>query len=589
LKRTHANAPDLHSYSIQDERRNGKNISKKPDWSSPRPEERLRTIPAPRNSRVNSMTASPFLLQHLLSATATRDPERPAVYFDDQCLTFGALEQAANKLAHQLIGLGARPGTCVGMHLHRGASAIIAAFGILKTGAAYVPIDPGCPPSRLGYIVTQCNITTQVTARERLRNVEQSMPEAATLSHVVLMDATTDSPRECGPARVLHWPEISSLSGSPGHPPEINQTDTDLAYILFTSGSTGRPKGVMITHRNSLTFINAVGDFFKITAADRFSHTCPMHFDMSVFDLFVAFRAGAAVVVIPESLAIFPVRVAQLIVKQRITVWNSVPSALVQLAGIRNLATHDFSHLRLIAFAGEVFPLKFLRLLRTAIPGARYCNMYGQTEANSSMYYWVDDLPEDSAGTLPIGRALPNFEIFALQESGQPVCKPGEEGELYVRASTVASGYLGNPEKTAAAFVLNPLRPETNERVYRTGDLVRLGAEGNYFFAGRKDHMIKSRGYRIEIGEIETILSSHPSVAMAVVIPIPDENIGHRITAMVVLATSAAPATAEDLLKHCGVYLPRYMIPESLELREKLPVTSSGKVDRSQLAAGFSK
>ena len=260
-----------------------------------------------------------------------------------------------------------------------------------------------------------------------------------------------------------------------------------------------------------------------------------------------------------------------------------MPSALSLLASYKNLDDHDLSSLRLILFAGEQFPLKYLRRLREAVPGARFCNMYGQTEANSSTYYWVEQLPSDAKTSLPIGRSLPNFEVFSLDEDGKRVTEPGQEGELYVRASTVALGYWGEAEKTEKAFVIHPLRPDLKERVYKTGDVVSLDSQGNYVFLGRKDHMIKSRGYRIEIGEIETVLRNHPEIENAVVIPIPDELIGNRIS-VIIVPSMPGRMKKEDILQYCFQHLPKYMIPESVEFRDSLPITSSGKVDRKKLS-----
>jgi len=300
---------------------------------------------------------------------------------------------------------------------------------------------------------------------------------------------------------------------------------------------------------------------------------------MSVFDLYVAIKAGASVVVVPESTAIFPSQLAEFIDKNKISVWNSVPSALSLLANITNLDNYDFSGLRLILFAGEVFPVKYLRRLQKSIPRARFCNIYGQTEANSSTYYWVEQVPSDDSALLPIGKPFPDFEVFVLNEDKKRVNKPGEKGELYVSASSVALGYLGDVEKTKECFVKNPLKPDLNERVYRTGDLVQIGPDGNLIFLGRKDHMIKSRGYRIEIGEIETVLCNHPEITTAVVVPIPDELIGNRIAAVVV-PLKKGTLGREDIIRYCATRLPKYMIPEIIESRDSLMMTSSGKVDR---------
>ncbi len=522
-----------------------------------------------------------YLLHQLVSESAARYPEKEAIAFQDETMTYAELERESNKLSHSLLRIGVVRGERVGIHLHRSISSIVGALGILKAGATYVPIDPLCPPHRLGYIVNKCGTRVLITSHEKLPNIEQGFSAGSPLKTIVVMNGLDAAPGSFVSTEIIDWKKLRETAREDA--PHVNAIDADLAYILFTSGSTGNPKGVMLSHLNSLTFVNSAHDFFQITAADRFSNICPLHFDMSVFDLFVAFKAGATVVVIPEVSAKFPVKLAESIETNKITVWNSVPSALSLLATYKNLHHHDLSSLRLILFAGEMFPLKYLRRLQEIIPRSRYCNMYGQTEANSSTSYWVDHLPPEARGSLPIGRPLPNFDVFALDESGREVTEPGREGELYVRSLTVAAGYWGEPEKTENAFVGNPLRPDLNEKVYRTGDLVHLDAEGNYVFVGRKDHMIKSRGYRIEIGEIETVLCDHPKVKNAVVIPVPDELIGNRIVAVVELSESGM-IDNEDILRYCASKLPRYMMPEAVRFCESLPVTSSGKVDRNKLS-----
>jgi amino acid adenylation domain-containing protein len=523
-----------------------------------------------------------FLLHQLVSESASRYPDREAVVINDRAITYAELDRESNKLVHLLLSLKIEKGDRVGLYLDRGVDAIIAACAVLKTGATYVPIDPAGPPRRVSYIIEKCGIKTLVTVQEKLAKIEKAFPENVPLVYAVLLNMTEPVPA-LGSVKLINGRSIPDEFGK--NAPAVNVIDSDIAYILFTSGSTGNPKGVMLSHQNSLTFVNSACDFFQIKKEDRFSNIAPLHFDMSIFDIFVAFKASACVVVVPEAAAIFPAKLAEYISEKKISVWNSVPSALSLLATYKNLDSRDLSSLRLILFAGEMFPLKYLRLLRDAIPSARFCNMYGQTEANSSTYYWVDQLPADDKGGLPIGKSLPNFEVFALDENGIRITAPGLEGELYVRASTVALGYWGEPEKTENAFVKNPLRPDLRERVYKTGDLVHLDSDGNYVFSGRKDHMIKSRGYRIEIGEIETVLCSHPAIKNAVVIPIPDELIGNRLS-VIIEPMAAGKITKDDVLKYCIAQLPKYMVPEVVEFRDTLPMTSSGKVDRKKLSEG---
>ncbi len=522
-----------------------------------------------------------YLLHELLSESAAKFPDRQAIILGDKKITYAELEREANKLASLLIALGIKKATPVGIHMNRGIKCIIAAFGILKAGGTYVPIDPMCPSKRLEYIVGKCGIKSLITLQGKLANIDEACSNSSPLENVLVMDGLSQTSGSPGAIRLIDCQNLPDEHGV--NTPNVNIIDSDPAYILFTSGSTGDPKGVMISHLNSLTFVNSIHDFLCITKEDRFSNVCPLHFDMSVFDIFVAVKAAASVVIIPEMTVLFPIKLAELIAGSKISVWNSVPSALSLLASLSNLDNYDFSGLRLVLFAGEVFPLKYLRRLKVYMPDARFCNMYGQTEANTSTYYWVDDLPPEAAAALPIGRSLPNFDVFALDEGGNQVCRPEREGELYVRSSSVALGYYGDAEKTEKSFVKNPLNHEFAETVYRTGDLVCLDSDGNYVFLGRRDHMVKSRGYRIEIGEIETALCSHPEIKNAAVVPIPDELIGNRITAVVVPVTPGK-IEKEEILKYCSKRLPKYMIPEKIEFRDFLPTTSSGKIDRKALA-----
>lgn len=527
-----------------------------------------------------------FLLHQLLSESASKYPDREALTYKDRAITYIELERESNKLAHTLVNLNIKKGDRLGLYFDRGIESIIAACGILKTGAIYVPLDPGSPVRRINYILEKCGIKTLLTFQEKLTKLKKALSENSPLEHIVLMDGIDHNLESTGFAQLINGLTVPDEFGESA--PIVNVIDSDLAYILFTSGSTGDPKGVMISHRNALAFVNSACDFFRIKKEDRLSNLAPLHFDMSVFDIFVAFKAGACAVIIPEITAIFSLKLAEYISEKKISVWNSVPSALSLLATYKNLDTHDLSNLRLILFAGESFPLKYLRLLKEAIPEARFCNMYGQTEANSSTYYWVDQIPQDGRGIIPIGKALPNFEVFALDENGNHVHQPDKEGELYVRSASVALGYWDELEKTGNSFVRNPLWPELDERVYRTGDLVNKDSDGNYVFLGRKDHMIKSRGYRIEIGEIETAISSHELVKTAVIVPIPDELIGNRITAIVVPLSKNA-LRQKDIITYCAQRLPRYMIPEIIDFRDSLPMTSSGKIDRKKLAESMVK
>lgn len=523
---------------------------------------------------------SKYLLSQLLTSAAERFADRPAVTDSQGTLSYQELEQRANRLAHALREAGVSPGDRVGLWLPKSANAIAGLYGILKAGAAYVPLDPFAPVARLAYITRNCDIRCLVTGSEKAA----VWPE--------LLDADTPVRTLVVPGhrtREITWlrPGVrrlgqDALDAAADLAPDATGIDLDLAYILYTSGSTGQPKGVMLSHLNALTYVRWCHRYFGATPADIFSNHAPLHFDLTILDIFTASMAGARLVIVPPEVSVFPSELAAFIERNGITVWYSVPSVLTMLVLHGNLTPGQLPSIRHMIFAGEVFPTKYLRSLMHLLPHAEFTNLYGPTETNVCTYYRVPALPEDQVRPIPIGRAIENVEVFAITEDGARAA-PGEVGELYVRGTTVAYGYWGDPERTARGFVANPLGPAM-DRVYRTGDLVRRNEDGDYLFLGRRDHQIKSRGYRIEIGEIEAALNAHPQVAECVVIPIPDDVIGNRIKACVVSRDQGL--TEGELVRFCGTLLPKYMIPEVFEFLDLLPKTSTGKVDRAALAAG---
>jgi len=289
---------------------------------------------------------------------------------------------------------------------------------------------------------------------------------------------------------------------------------------------------------------------------------------------------GLTLVLVPDEEAYFGSALAGLIANERITVWYSVPSALTLVARAVD-GPQDLAGLRTVVFAGEVFPTAQLRELRALLPpGCTLWNLYGPTETNVCTYYQVRDLSEDDR-TIPIGRACENDEVFALTEDGR-VAGVGEEGELFVRGPTVMKGYWGRPERTADVLLADPRPGAGGDPVYRTGDLVRLRPDGDYDFLGRRDHQIKSRGYRIELGEVEAALNSHPALAEAVAVAVPHEEWGKAIVACVAPKDGLA-VTVKEIKGHLAERVPRYMIPSKIEVRDHLPRTSNGKIDRQRL------
>ena len=518
-----------------------------------------------------------YLLHQLLTESAARHPDAEAVRLRDQALNYGALERLSNQVAHALIEHGVKPGDRVGIYLHKSPAAIASIFGIMKTGACYVPVDANAPGMRLEEIGRQCAFRALVTSKPLYAKLSAGFHQECAVNAVLFVD---QAPEAKLPVPALTFSD--DLSQFSAEVPGIDVIDHDLAYILFTSGSTGTPKGVMLSHLNALTFVNWACATFDVTEQDRLSNHAPFNFDLSVFDIFVAIKAGAAISLVPEGLSVFPLQLSTFIEQQKITIWYSVPMVLTLLHSRGKLDERDFSSLRCVLFAGEVFPTKHLRALMEKLPHPRYANLYGPTETNVCAYYEVEPLAPEETAPIPIGRATANTDLIAISADGNRVTGPGEEGLLYARGSTVMQGYYGRPENTAASFIPNPFATGREEKLYCTGDWVTLDEKGNYLFVGRKDHMIKTRGYRVELGEIEAVMVAHPAVDEAVALPIPDEAIGNTIHAVVTIADSQS-LDVMKLKQHCAEKLPAYMVPEKIDFRDSLPRTDNGKVDRRKL------
>jgi L-proline---[L-prolyl-carrier protein] ligase len=510
-----------------------------------------------------------YLLQHLLTEAAARRPERPAVTSGDAALSYGELDRWSTQVARALLSLGVAPGDRVALLAPKSAAAVAGLYGALKAGACYVPLDPKAPADRLSYVVRDSGAAVIIA------------DEARAAQAAALAAGIPGSP----PVLVTDGLDVAAESEEPL--PGERAIENDLAYILYTSGSTGTPKGVMISHRNSLAFVEWAAAEAGLEERDRVCSPAPLHFDLSVFDVFSSCHAGACLAVLPEGATTFPVSIATWLEREHISVWYSVPSVLTLLACFGGLARFDLSRLRTVIFAGEVFPPKYLARLMTELPHPRYLNWYGPTETNVCTAFEVAK-GEAGDAPAPIGKACANTEVFAVTPDGRRVTEPGEQGELLVRGPTVMRGYWGQQAKTREVLVANPFRPEYDELVYRTGDLVTLEPTGDYAYVGRRDAMVKVRGYRVELGEVEAALYRHPAVREAAVLPVPDELLGSRLRAVIAAAGAGDAAggdlTREAVLEHCRRWLPGYMVPDLVEFRDTLPRTSTGKVDRAGLA-----
>jgi L-proline---[L-prolyl-carrier protein] ligase len=514
------------------------------------------------------------LLHGLLERAVMERPDHEAVRCAGRSYTYRQLDEASGALSAGLARAGVQPRDRVAIYLPKRIETIGAVYAILRTGGAYVPLDPRAPVKRLAMVATDCEVAGLVTTPSLAPLLLEAM-EGHAPKVVVLVDDGTDAPALLSP--VLRY-EDAVATGESGVDPAM--IEDDLAYILYTSGSTGVPKGVMLTHRNAVSFVRWCHWMIGVRPDDRVSNHAPLHFDLSIFDLYLAAMGAATLVLVPEDEAYFGAALVDLIKRERITVWYSVPSALTLIARAVD-GPEDLAGLRTVVFAGEVFPTKNLREFQSLLaPDTGLWNLYGPTETNVCTYYRVGELPEDDR-TIPIGRACENDEVFAWAADGR-VAGVGEEGELYVRGPTVMKGYWARPEKTAEMLVRDPRPDAYGDPVYRTGDLVRLRPDGDFDFLGRRDHQIKSRGYRIELGEIEAALNAHPSLAEAVAVAVPHEEWGKAIIACVAIREGQT-LTSTEIKRHLSTRVPRYMIPARIEFRDRLPRTSNGKIDRQRL------
>ncbi len=515
-----------------------------------------------------------YLLPHAIDRAAMATPAHEAVRYMGQALSWATLAERSDRLAGLLRAQGVRRGDRVGIHAGKGLDAAVALYGIMKAGGAYVPLDPSSPPARQAFIVRDGGIRHLVTEPRRLGALRLLLAEGLPVESVTGVDEA--------PAEGVRW---ASWGDVEAHPPAAHDPDLvemDLAYVLYTSGSTGTPKGVMHAHRSALAFARVAADTYGFRGDDRLSNHAPLHFDLSTMDYFSAALAGATTVIVPEAHTRFPASFASLIEAERLTVLYAVPLALTQLLLHGAIEKRDLSSVRWVLFGGEPFPTRHLRALMHALPRARFSNVYGPTEVNGVTYHIVPPIAEDDETPIPIGIPYANVEVRIVGDDDEPVTD-GEIGELLVRTPTMMRGYWGRPDLDARAFWARPVFGHHHDVYHRTGDLVRRGADGLLEFHGRRDRQVKARGYRIELDEVEAALSTHDAVESAAAFAVRDADGVVHVEAAVTARDGQAP-TVESLLAHLATLLPRYAIPEHLALLDDMPRTSTGKIDRRELA-----
>jgi amino acid adenylation domain-containing protein len=502
-----------------------------------------------------------------LEENAARFPERIAARDPDgSSITYRALDQRANCVAGFLAANGIAAGDRVGLALPKNIAALTAIFGTMKARAAYVPVDWNSPAERARTILSDCKVSAVFLDRKRI--------DLADTAATVVCIGPGDGAGVSG----VSWETV--LKHEPLASNAKERRTSDLAYILYTSGSTGIPKGVMLTHENATSYVDWCSEVFAPNERDRFSSHAPVHFDLSILDIYVPIKHGASVHLIPDELGKNPKELARFIAASRISVWYSTPAILSFLAEFGDLAKLDCSSLRLVLFAGEVFPVKQLRQIVALWPHPKYYNLYGPTETNVCTYAPIPKpIPEDRTEPYPIGWPCSHCEALVLDEN-EPVTQ-GEEGLLYIAGPSVFSGYWRRPDESAAAFL-----ERGGKRWYNTGDVVREDARDGFIYLGRRDRMVKRRGYRIELGEIESCLYRHPAIAEAATIAVSHPQSGTRIVCYFAAPEGNRPSIIE-MKTFCNQHLPAYMNPDVFVFTEALPRTSTNKVDYQALIRNF--
>ena len=523
------------------------------------------------------------LLQHYVTSQAEQRPEAVALVTGEARLTYGELEAQSNRLARLLKEVGCRRGDRVCLLLPKTPATITSMIGVLKADCAYVPIDVASPAPRLEKIVLAADPRLILTTESTAGLLDELLALGGVADDVVV-GTIDDEPVEGRNFRSA-FGRADWESYSPEPLDHANSTE-DAAHILFTSGSTGVPKGVVIKHSNVIAFIEWAVGYFGTSPSDRISGHPPLHFDLSTFDIYGTFCAGAQLHLVPASLNLMPHRLAELIRQSELTQWFSVPSTMTYMAKFDVVGENDFPTLKRVLWCGEVLPTPILIYWMKRLPHAQFTNLYGPTEATiASSYHTVPKIPESETEPIPIGIPCAGEDLLVLDGELKPV-PPGEIGDLYIAGVGLSPGYWRDEEKTGAAFLPDPRSSDRSARIYKTGDLARIGDDGLVYFLGRADSQIKSRGHRIELGEIETALNALHFLKECAVVGV--ETGGFEGTAICcAFAPENGAVTPAQVREELRKVLPSYMLPGRWLVLDQLPKNVNGKIDRRRLRELF--
>ena len=526
-----------------------------------------------------------FLLHHLVALTARKAPERVALSYLGEQLSYAELAAQINAFSGAISATRCEKQARVAVFLEKRFEFVVACFGACAAGSVFVPLNPVLKPAQVAHILGDCSARILVTSRSRLAQLGEALKACTQLRHIVLVDTAYDKavPPPTASAQVYDWTRFNG-DRTDDDAAAARLIDSDMAAILYTSGSTGKPKGVVLSHRNMVCGAKSVAEYLENSAQDTLLAALPLSFDAGFSQLTTAFHSGAQVAMINYLL---PRDIVKAMARYRVTGLTAVPPLWIQLAQL-DWPAAAAEQLRYFANTGGRMPLEILVRLRAALPKAKPFLMYGLTEAFRSTY-----LPPEEIDRRPdsIGRAIPNAEILVVREDGT-LCDDDEPGELVHRGALVGMGYWNDAEKTAERYRALPANLRESgltlpEIAVFSGDVVRRDRNGFLYFIGRRDEMIKTSGYRVSPTEVEEVLYDAEFVEEAAAFGVDHPTLGQAIVAVVKLKDGEPPDSAR-LSDYCKTNMPAYMVPSHIELAPaSLPRNPNGKIDRKALAVRY--
>ncbi|TWU04995.1 amino acid adenylation domain-containing protein [Stieleria varia] len=509
------------------------------------------------------------LLSQIIEETSQRQPHKEAFRCRDRSLTYEILNEKSSGLAALLQGHGIGVGDRVAIYMPKAVEMAIGVYGCLKAGAIYVPVDPGLPTPRLASVLRDAGVSAVLTLDRQQKQLMEVLPELDLELQVIVGLPTLNE----NSIATVPWESLPASSDYQS--PSL--TENHPAYIIYTSGSTGNPKGILHSHRSGLAYARLAAETYQVNSGDRLGNFAPLHFDQSTFEFFSGPLAGSTTVLIPEEYMRFPASLAKLIDDEQLTIWYSVPFALVQLLLRGALESRDLSSLRWVLFGGEPFPVGHLQKLMKRLSSATFSNVYGPAEVNQCTYFHLSQPPGDDVSSIPIGQIWPETSGMIVDAACQPV-PPGELGELLISSPTMMTGYWNRPVLTDAAIVELPQDGEVR-KFYRTGDLVRESTDGNLEFHGRSDRQVKIRGNRVELDEIELAILPLSGIEHVAAFATSDPSSDELHVVVFAIVSDDDLLDTSRILLESRKRLPAYAVPSAIVIVDSFPQTTSNKTD----------